>query len=108
MKLSEILILAKSKIDTEDKWCQKSAAKDSLSRPCVILNNDASRFCSYGALVLVSDGNFSIQFKAQDLIESVAGMRITFLNDIYSHNEVMQLWDKAIAKAKQQESIENV
>lgn len=97
----ELLVKAKSLIDTPEKWLKGK----SHNEWCYA---SSTAFCSAGAFQMVMGGN-----KADDLIwlskawvllmqaaqELGRGSPVEY-NDTHTHSEVMKMWDMAIAKAE--------
>lgn len=108
MKLSEFLKTAKAKIDTEDKWCQGANAINEKGLEVTPTNPSACRFCTVG--VIESGIDEQCELLALDLFEKLIKKNpfhnnLADFNDFNFHPRVMRLWDKAIAKAKEQESL---
>ncbi len=97
----ELLVKAKALIDAPDKWIKgRSHNKNSYE--------EADRFCSYGAFAKVlgtEDPEVIYPNRAWMLLTDAAfGMCDTpspvWFNDRRVHDEVMAMWDAAIAKAE--------
>lgn len=104
MKTSEILIKAKSLIDSPEKWTQEVFARDAKKQQVEHKSPDAVCFCSLGALSLVA-GKDSYDFATarQYLRAAIGDQFIASFNDDHTHEEVMSAWDKAIQISKQDE-----
>lgn len=101
MKVSEVLIAAKSLIDTPDKWIQGAYAADSSGCDIAPSSTNACKFCSIGALVRVGVGlyaNYSVS--EAYLTHAMRCDTISRFNDSHTHSEVMEAWDRAIEAAK--------
>ena len=111
MKTSEFLIAAKAHIDTPDKWCQGSSAKDKYGNKVYVSHSYACKFCSYGALdkekqILL--GEEMLPSEINDLHEKAeiflcrqtvyirSGQGLASFNDSHNHTEVMSMWDATI------------
>lgn len=105
MKTSEILIEAKKKINTPEKWTAGTLARDEAGCAVAFGSESAVCFCSMGAL--------EVEFCEKDiprlywfpcinaLNNSIpVGGGIAIFNDTHTHKEVMEVWDRAIAEAK--------
>lgn len=118
MKPSEVLISAKTLIDSPEKWTQEEYARDANGRG-VLPVEDAVCFCSIGAIIRTAHDlslNPMDRYNAVDRLTQTVGdeptdyqsMTIAEFNDNRSHAEVMRIWDKAIALAKQDEEVNHV
>lgn len=111
MKTSELLIQAKSLIDSPEKWTQQVYARDKDGRTVLVDSEEAVCFCSLGSLrkMGVSD---ELYHNAVTILNTTARqisdwrMAAVDFNDAHSHKEVMALWDRAIEAAKQEEQQE--
>ena len=108
MKTSDILKSAKALIATPDTWCQRS-----------VINRENGVFqrCSIGALGHIVLGPYlhfsSNYYHAISYLNNVVGIcpddkpsgisPIAYFNDNNSHKKVMEVWDKAIQWAEQDE-----
>jgi hypothetical protein len=93
MKISEMLIIDKKKIENPEHWTQGMTERDIDGVP--YYNSDKPIFsrCSIGAMsVPVIEGVYFYPF----LTDSDS---LSSFNDNHTHAEVMALWDKAIALA---------
>ena len=108
MKLSEFLVIAKSKIDSENKWCQGSCAINVKGFTVLAIDSSACRFCAAGAIISGIDEK--CEKLSHELLEEIIKKdsnhaNLVEFNDSSTHKQVMELWDKAIAKALEQESL---
>lgn len=110
MKISEILIEAKKKIDTPEKWTKRTLARDSKNQEVDFDSKNAVCFCSIGAL--------EVEFREKGIPNSTwyscikalnagMGLYIADFNDTHTHEEVMGAWDRAIESQKSVE-VQNV
>mgnify|MGYP000343617243 CR=1 FL=1 len=99
MTTREILIAAKAKIDTPEKWAQGCEARDANGDPCGTKTPVAVRRCTIGAVNAVTstcaDANAALR-----AISAVANthLRIMAWNDHpdRTHAEIMAAFDRAI------------
>lgn len=101
MTILEVLIKAKSLIDTPEKWCQHTYIKTYHGK---------LRYCSAGALRMVcfgtvddilSDEESFPFYKVRGILHDVLPHHgLVNYNDMHTHAEVMQIWDKAIEYAR--------
>ena len=111
MKVSEVLTQAKAKIADPKNWIQDHMACDSLGRPVSPAAPHAACWCSLGALVATGADVWARSDAKVLLREAIRApivpgswtSDIAGYNDNHSHAEVMQMWDRAIELAKNQE-----
>lgn len=104
MKTSEILTEAKALIADSKHWTQGTEARDAFGRPCHPRWSAAVCFCGVGALECVIAGvrnpeGTSAATRAKAALREVTGMGVVRFNDNHPHAEVMEAWDKAIARS---------
>lgn len=122
MKTSEFLILSKEKINTPDKWFKGEWAVNKDGFPVRSYSNDAVCFCSAGALnrtqhrLVENDGPWNedkvsrladmAAFYLRKVCFNLHGINFINFNDRESttHEEMMNVWDKAIELAKEKEN----
>lgn len=99
MTVKEILIAAKAKIDTPEKWAKNAAAYDEHGYPCDRYEGRAVSWCSLGAIDAVIDpcerhGTWWVREALRDIV----GLSIAEWNDHpdRTHAEVMAAFDRAI------------
>lgn len=102
MKVSERMIAAKAIITDPLKWTQGYYARDNAGEITEAETTEAVCFCSIGALHRV--GEFNWHSEDTDPAEvylngATDNNWIVEYNDTHTHEEVMQVWDKAIAEA---------
>lgn len=98
MKSSEVLIQAKSLIESPDNWVQGVYSKNSEDRVVHFLAPDACKFCSLGAIARVEKYDYT---PAKNYLEKVMNKSVIEYNDEFEHEDVKQAFDKAIELAKQ-------
>lgn len=102
---------AKALIDSPEKWTKGKYGRDAYG-DCVSTSewgvNPPACMCSVGAIHMVQrskNGSILVGRAAfgdsAALLGQVAGMSIEQYNDKHSHEKVMAVWDKAIAKAEE-------
>lgn len=110
-KISEILTAAKAVIQDPVNWIRNDFAWDmhgnSLDDGTA---HDAVCFCSLGALQKITqhqsgDSTDVPYYQAVDYLYQAVGGNVVEFNDIHTHEEVMNAWDKAIALAEEDERI---
>lgn len=101
MKSSEILRAAKKLIENENNWIKGAFALDDEDNE--VLGNDkkACKFCSLGALQCVQNTRELPSLYLRDAANTTSVSRF---NDDHSHQEVMEMFDKAIALAEKDEN----
>lgn len=101
-KVAEFLIEAKKVIEDPTRWTTGWFAKTVAGVRCSALDDEATCFCSMGALEyyngreLLYDEKGTVAHLARDVLESVMEERLVSFNDRHSHTEVMQKWAEAI------------
>ena len=100
MKASETLIRAKAVIEDPKNWTQGQYARKSNMDVTSVEDENATCFCSIGALSKIGGLNCDLMMY---LIQYANG-GIAEYNDTHTHEQVMEVWDKAIAKAIADES----
>lgn len=104
----EILKAARELLNDEERWTQKSFAKDIHGFPVAAGSSDAVCFCMMGALAKVSESNTIVSAvylnesaqSALSILEWTIEGHIPTFNDEHTHAEVLIKFDEAIAKAE--------
>ena len=110
MKTSVLLRAAKALIDTPDKWTKGEFARTKTGRKCKVESSRATCFCSLGAIERIPARPFTVSaLRGRQMLKDVMRrdnitIPISVFNDSATHDEVMKLFDRAIALA---EEIEN-
>ena len=94
----EILIAARAKIDTPQKWCKGSEALNSEGEPVDTTDEGAVCFCAFGAINAVTP-RYLYNSDAKNALRVALGRSfITDYNDRpeTKHADIMALYDKAI------------
>lgn len=100
-KISERLQQGRDLITKREHWTTGVYARDIKFNPVDTKSEQAVCFCSKGALIRVLPFDENTYFTYAYL--SLFMNRITEFNDEHTHAEVLDAWDKAIAKAKEDE-----
>lgn len=110
MQVFELLIAAKAKIDTPEKWTQGTFARDVNARPVSPTDGvgypNATCFCSIGAIAAAywAAHEDVVTYKtAIDTLYAVLPIgefTVPHFNDSATHEGVMGLFDAAIKRAK--------
>lgn len=107
MKPSECLKAAKKLIENEENWIKGAYALDNEDNEVFGNDKKACKFCSLGALQCVQ--NTTDLPSLYTYLKQVASpVSITWFNDENSHQEVMQMFDKAIELAEKDENENNL
>jgi hypothetical protein len=97
MTTTELLIAAKDKISNPKNWTTHAAAKDVYDKQISVYSKEAVCWCSMGAVESLVDPTMGILIeKAWQRLREAAGCFISEYNDSHTHEEVMELFDKAI------------
>ena len=99
-KPSQMLRKAWALIDAPEKWTQSAFARDYNGTQVTILNEDATCFCSLGALIKSNDG---FDEAAKEYLNRPTGGIVNY-NDTHTWPEVKAAWMKAIALAAEDEA----
>ena len=102
MNTYEILIAARAKIDTPQKWCTGALAKDLFGKSCVPLSKSAVQYCAIGAVRSLGRISNLSRDRAVVLLNSACSIPIHHFNDRSEHADIMALYDKAISIAKRE------
>lgn len=101
MTTKQVLIEARRLIEKPESRCTEHAAEDKYGHPVSVNSPDAVKFCIYGAI-----GRFvtnydvpSFLFRILDSGYNSSNWGIVQFNDNATHEEVLALFDRAIAAA---------
>ena len=94
----EILIAARAKIDTPQKWCKGHEALNSKGENVLSLCESAVRFCAIGAISAVTPRYLCSSEAKNALRVALRSSFISAYNDLpgTEHADIMALYDKAI------------
>lgn len=105
----QTLEAARALIADKAHWTQREPARNDKGEPVSPHNPDAVAFCSVGALIKVTGRAMNAPITREFYPEYYAGLTaltlsihkhsVTGFNDSHKHEEVLQLFDKAIANA---------
>lgn len=103
--IKEVLIEARKIISDPRNWTQKSFARNEEGVPCPLFDHHAFCFCSVGAIQRASFCLEKRWFEVEKAIDWLSqtsfmkyGQTITQANDEHSHEEILELFDLAIAR----------
>ena len=111
MKVSVFMTEAKKVIEDPANWTTGWFAKNKFGTMVGSLSENATCFCSLGAIERYAKCEFeenliggvrSLSREAQHRLEGVMGMSVEDFNDDHTHPEVMAMWDEAIKIALEQ------
>lgn len=106
MKPSEMIKACKAKIATQEQWTTSAFARTKDGFPVMPSSKEAVCFCSLGAIEKVYLFN-SLPYRiVKSRLEVALDGAIPAFNDTHTHEEVMAVWDKAIATAEETEAAE--
>lgn len=98
MNTLEVLKAGRNLISDPQKWVQGTYAKNIDGWPIYGNNAAAVCFCSIGAVQHVTGMCHNIETETVcEVLSNAAGMHIAYYNDAHSHEEVLAVWDRAIA-----------
>jgi hypothetical protein len=103
MNIVEILKAARELISDEKNWAQCCNAIDASGNDVSPMSEEASRFCSIGALVRVGWRDpYGDPARARDCLREclTGGHSIVSFSDTHTHAEVLALFDRAIVRAE--------
>lgn len=99
MTPKEILIAARQKITPPQCWTQGAASRDATGKQAMI-GDVAVSWCLIGAVREVSySGELDSADDAIAMMREAAQGSVADFNDTHTHQEVLALFDKAIAEA---------
>ncbi len=108
MKISEILKNARDLISNKENWCRGSFAKDAGGNDIFYGSKEATQFCMIGAfqkqntsfLQKVSDDCLLYICRNINIHSYINMMKnLSIFNDSHSHEEVIEVYNKAISLA---------
>ena len=98
--VKEKLMVAKEVISDPAKWCRGVYARGADGWSREVSSEEACQFCTLGALMRVNAYGVGVSVLKTCLPDDYAN--VAAFNDSATHEQVMQLFDCAIAKASEQ------
>jgi hypothetical protein len=98
----KLLLFARQVIQTPEQWTQHVIARDAEETMIFPESDRAVCWCSMGALQKAKSAlnAYSGPYEeACDLLCDVIGGSVTVFNDTHKHEEVLEMFDKAISNA---------
>ena len=93
-----ILQHARSIIASPLNWTTKAAARDINGNWVDVFSPAACSFCSFGALRKAGGKKWNPDFmRAFTVLDAEVGGTFQLFNDVSTHEEVLAMWDRAIA-----------
>ena len=100
LSIKQLLIAARALIEKPEHWTQEVHARDSAGNKVSPNSSKAVCFCAHGALVRVFNKTYGLEEeKATAYLKKQTGTAIWTFNDSHTHEEVLNVFDKAIASA---------
>ena len=104
MKNSEILIAARAKLDTPEKWYQGACWADADGDETVSAEH-AVCFCTFGAVEAVQPTSLGEDSDAWRYLNEVQHDPISYNDAAFrKHGDILVMFDEAIALAQQEEN----
>jgi len=104
IKSSEALRKAKEMIQSPDKWTSKAFAVDANDQPIAFIDQDARKFSSEAAIMLIQGEYPMVNSGKLYLYQAIGkqnnGLELLKYEQSHTHDEVMAIFDKAIALAE--------
>ncbi len=102
MNTTELLIAARKKIATPDRWTKVALARDAKGDPTFPFDSDAVCWCIEGSLYSILKGQSYAIDNAMSVVNIAIGnphLTVQLWNDRpeRSHSDVMAVFDRAIA-----------
>lgn len=113
MKTSQVLMKAKELIATPDTWTKDELAKDAFGVATDPLGPNARCYCSIGAVIKAhhfygspagTRGRAYLSRAVREIAPETPVPPVSDYNDTRTHEEVLAMFDKAIALAKEDEN----
>ena len=108
MKTLELLRRAKRLIKNKNNWCQGYYARDSDGQIVEANTPEARQWCATGALMKIGNDMqmtcvYGMDFCAQTELVEGTTKSIALFNDKFEHEDVMLMFDQAIALAREED-----
>jgi hypothetical protein len=110
METLDVLITAKAKIDSPEKWTHEVGARDGEGFPINPTSPRARRFCAYGAVAAateISDSRSAANEALRDsavVLFGTSAVSIVNDNPTITHPDIMRLFDGAIDLVRKRET----
>jgi hypothetical protein len=111
MSMLQDLIGIRKLLELPERWTQDTAARDKRGQPIFSDDKDAVQFCLMGAVQLITKTEYKKTEPIALLFEEILQIpAVVAWNDSFGreHWEVLQLLDKAIAKAEEWDNLTKV
>ena len=99
MNVYETLVAGRELLSDEAHWCQGAGARDRQGRRVDPDSDQAVQFCAVGAITRKRSGSWN----AYEYLRKAAKGPVSLINDHQGHAAVLELYDQAIALAKEEE-----
>lgn len=96
MTTLELLKAARARIERPEAWTRGTAARDPDGLGVRARSKDAVCWCAAGAVVAVS--GLGAHKRPMELLRAEAGTLVSDFNDTRTHAEVLDLFDRTIAR----------
>lgn len=109
MNAAEVLTKARALIADENRWTQGKYARDALGEEAEPFEAGAVCFCALGAIAHVADLEPEHDLPGEQILKEEAyfadgSLCVPMFNDKHTHAEVLDLFDRAIARAESEEA----
>jgi len=105
--ISQLLKEAKSLIEDPQHWNEEYFARNSKGQDCRSRDPEAVAWCAWGAINKVTDSHnndAAANFLYRSAFDLFKKKEIWEVNDCIGHTAVMQMYDRAIELAEQDEA----
>lgn len=100
MNTKELLVAARLLIEKPEHWTQGLFARDSEGYSAPSRSPEAVCFCAMGAVMRASGDDPELEYEGIHLLAQALGKQgLASFNDNRCHEEVLSLFDRAIANA---------
>lgn len=96
----EALKAARELISDPKRWTQHHFSATTDGTPCDSQDPDARRFCALGAILRVRGVPLHADRYLDEAGKKLFGMNVDQVNDTLQHDDVLQMFDKAIQLAE--------
>ena len=95
--IKQLLIAARARISKPENWTQGTAARCSNGNPVMASDVKACQWCSLGTIALTSYSESDPETAQLNMWRALKNPGIAEFNDTHTHQEVLNVFDKAIA-----------